>query len=173
MHISYESGLEHIKVNTMAVARILQSNGMPSTAIDTLCIHIQTQASEQQQKIHEQHDAIPGKILGLHTKNVIYLFTHHHPVSSVLNYILLHELHHEIKNGYQPGEWDMPYTQRPSEKAANQFAKEQAVRSRLITIPGQVDPLSLEEVTDKLLHVLALELVVVGCLVLNKLARSV
>lgn len=173
MQVIYETGLENIQVNTKSIARILQDNGVQSTAIDTLRIHVQTKASEQQQRSHEQHDAIPGKILGLHAKNEIYLFTHHHPVSSVLNYTLLHELHHEIKNDYQPGEWDIPYIQRPSEIAANKFAKEQATRYRLITIPGQVDPLSLEEVTDKLLTVLAIELVVVGCLVLNKLVRSI
>lgn len=163
MQIIYDAELTHIQIDGEKVKDLLLQHGVPEVLINPLRIYVQHAPSEKQRKsIQAQGDGSNGTG-GLHHGNDIYLFTNNRPspMGPSLNRTLLHELRHHIKCDYQPGESKLPYAQRPSEIDAFAFADQYARQHTLLTIPGESPFTPLE---DKLLSVLAAELVIIGLL---------
>jgi hypothetical protein len=142
MKIIYEPGFERIQVKQQEIEQLLRDEWVCETDIADLCLHIQRERDPRRQEIMRQHYKEQGEeegtVLGEWKKGHVYLYIYDGRDSAALNKTLLHELHHEIKDGYAPGEHRLPHPKRPSEIAAYRFADEQSEQHKLIKIPGEL-----------------------------------
>lgn len=122
MRIYYENpALRHIRVDREHLVAFLHDQGMSDQDIKQLCIRFRDQVPQGYSS-----DFPAEKILGSYNNSCsVYVCTRNreHKVME-LNRTLLHELRHYMKNGYQPGEENITYWERPSEVDARVFAEQ-------------------------------------------------
>lgn len=174
MQIIYEPGLERIRVNLQGIESLLREHGVREDDIDALCIHIETERSlkrrEEIKRLRKVQNVEEGESQGEWMPGNVYVYIHDHMDSAIHNYTLLHELHHALTGGYQDGEDDLPHDERPSEIAADHFAREQSKRYKFITIPGE---LTYEVFSSKASKFVAITTTIGACLAIVAVVQHV
>jgi len=137
VRIYYEDpAFRHIQVDRAALTAFLREHGVTDQDIQRLCIRFIDRMPQGYSP-----DLPAEQIAGSYNNSCsVYVCTKNRANKILaLNHTLLHELRHYMKNGYQPGETEIPYWHRPSEIDARAFAEQHYKTQLLLYLVGVSD----------------------------------